>query len=476
MAQLVEFSKILIFKDTPEVRNTFGEPYPAPNIVSQIGPKFYGSFPSDTLLTDAASQPLLGRNLLHAMGVEETTNTYNLAPVSSGTAVISGNKLYVGGNVQKAYTSITTGVTEVTVTGTGFTTGISVAVGSKIRLSSVTSITGLSTATTYYAYAVTSTTFKLASSLANATNATAITTATGSFSGNATLTVANSGYTYPQFTTYASPSSALVEGDYIFWGDDPNNLKIGGKIKTVYTSGTDFNAGALYEFEQNTELAFPTLSGDIVPQEIYYYRKAWNGKGITTDISNGFYVLVGVELDSAGKRSYFPWLDPNGPVSGASSEQRIIDVSTTQKYAYTDLIRVKRISKKYKSDLTGFQNEPGGITEEIIPCTITRTNSFFWEPAVNQSQTGVTTTTGPQSAGVGSVTTTPIMTLTSFFTALNQMPPWIAYYVNPYGDGISKLDKNTTYAIEISERLPSLYHVHTIKDTAFFNYANNGTI
>lgn len=472
MAQLVEFSRILIFKDTPEVRNVFGEPYPAPNIVSQIGPKFYGSFPSDTLLTDAASQPLLSRNLLHAMGVEETNNNYNLAPVSSGTAIISNNKLYIGGTSQKAYTSITTTGDVVIVTGTGFT---GITVGSQITLSAITG-TNLSTSTTYYAYDIASTTLKLASSLANATNGDPIDTGTGSFTGNATLTVAKSTHDYTQYTTYASPGTSLVKGDYIFWGDDPNNLKIGGKILNVYTSGTEFDNGALYEFEQVTGEPFPTSSGDIIPQEIYYYRKTWNGKGISTDISNGFYVLIGVELDSAGKRSYFPWLDPNGPVSGASSEQRIIDVSTTQKYAYTDLIRVKRISKKYKSDLTGFQNEPGGVTEEIIPCTITRTNSFFWEPAVNQSQTGVTTTTGPQSMGVGSVTTTPVMTLTSFFTALNQMPPWIAYYVNPYGDGASKLDKNTTYAIEISERLPSLYHVHTIKDTAFFNYANNGTI
>jgi hypothetical protein len=56
------------------------------------------------------------------------------------------------------------------------------------------------------------------------------------------------------------------------------------------------------------------------------------------------------------------------------------------------------------------------------------------------------------------------------------MPPWISYYVNPYGNTNSKLEKNTTYIIEISERLPSLYHVHTVKDTAFFNYANSGTI
>jgi hypothetical protein len=475
MAQLVEFSRILIFKDTPEVRNVFGEPYPAPSIVSQIGPKFFGSSPSDNILTDPASQALLGRNLLHAMGVEETTNNYNLAPVSSGTAVIIDNKMYVGGNAQKAYTSITTGGTEVTVTGTGFT---GIAVGSKIRLSSVTGITGLLTTTTYYAYAVDSTTLKLASSLAFAQNATAITSATGSFSGNATLTVANSGYTYTQFTNYVSPNPSLVVGDYIFWGDDPNNLKVGGKIKTVYSSGTEFSAGALYEFEQSTGLAFPQSSGEIVPQEIYYYRKSWNGKGISTDISNGFYVLIGVELDSSGKRSYFPWLDPNGPPSGASSEQRIIDVSTTQKYAYTDLIRVKRISKKYKSDLTGFVNEPGGVTEEIIPCTITRTNSFYWEAAVNQTQTGVTTTPGPPSFGVGTIITTPIFALTSFFTQPNaaQMPPWIAYYVNPYGDNSTKLDKNTTYVIEISERLPALYHTAVIKDTAFFNYANNGTI
>jgi len=468
MSQLVEFSRILIFKDTPEIRSIFGQPNGA-SIVSTTGPKFYGSFPSDTLLTDAGSQPLLQRNLLHAMGVEETTNNYNLAPASSGTAVINGNKLYIGGTVQVPYTAIATG-SNVTVTGTGFG---SIATGSKIRLSAI-GTTNLSTATTYYAYDVTSTTLKLASSFANANNATAITTATGSFSGNGTATVADSDYTYTQYTSYTSPSPQLEVGDYIFWGDDPNNLKIGGKIKTVYTSGSEYNAGALYEFEQNTAEAFPVVSSEIVPQEIYYYRKDWNGKGFATDISNGFYILIGVELDSTGKRSYFPWLDPNGSITGASSDERIIDVSTPEKYAYTDLLRVKRVSKKYKSDLTGFQNEPGGITEEIIPCTIQRTNSFWWD-STNQTQTG-STTTNTQSLGVGSITTTPIMTLTSFFTQLNQMPPWISYYVNPYGNTNSKLEKNTTYIIEISERLPSLYHVHTVKDTAFFNYANSGTI
>ena len=67
------------------------------------------------------------------MGVEETTNNYNLPPVSSGTAVISGNKMYIGGTTQVIYTAIATG-SEVTVTGTGFG---SIAVGSKIRLSAI---------------------------------------------------------------------------------------------------------------------------------------------------------------------------------------------------------------------------------------------------------------------------------------------------------------------------------------------------
>lgn len=446
-AELTEFSKILIFKDTPEIRGLFGSPNGNPNMVNELGPKFYGSFPQETLLTEPVWQPYLERNLLHAMGVEESDYNYNLTPVSSGTAVISGNTLYIGGTSQKNYTGITTGGTEVTVTGSGFT---GITTGSKIRLASVTGITGLSIATTYYAYAVTGTTLKLASSFANAGSGTAITSATGSFSGSSTLTVADSDHTYTQYTSFTSPATSLVAGDYIFWGEDPNNLKIGGKIKTVYTSGGLYDAGARYEFEQLTGEAFPTSSGEIVPQEIFYYRKNWNGKGLTTDITTGFYVLIGVELNSNGQRALIPWLEPRG--SGGTSADRIVDVATSQKYAYTDLIRLKRISKKYASDITGFQNEPGGISEEIIPCTITRTNSFWSEAAVNGSP------------------------LTSFFTAVNQMPPFIAYHVNPYGSFSPKLDKNTTYVIEINERLPALNHVHTVKDTVFFNFANRGDI
>lgn len=47
------------------------------------------------------------------------------------------------------------------------------------------------------------------------------------------------GWEYDEPTTFQAnlPSPGLAVGDYIFWGEDPNNLNIGGKIKTIYTSG-----------------------------------------------------------------------------------------------------------------------------------------------------------------------------------------------------------------------------------------------
>lgn len=470
MADLTEFSRILIFKDTPEIRGIFGEPYPAPNVVSVVGPKFYGSFPSDNLLTDSTWQPILQRNLLHAMGVEESSTLgFNRSPVSSGTAIIFGDKMYQGSNTTINYTGIVANSTDVTVSGSGFPTILD---GTQVQLSNVSPITGLGNPT-YYAYNASSTSFKLAASLTDAIAGDAITTASGTNTSGGTASLTSGGYEFNQTTDFVIPTPPLFAGDYIFWGEDPNGLKIGGKIKTVYgPESPEYAQGAIYQFEKETTEPFPIVDSNIVPQDIYYYRRTWNGKGQATDITKGFYVLIGVELNAQAQRAYFPWLDPNGSPSGASSEKRIIDVTTQEKYAYTDLIRVKRISSKFKSDQTGFQNEPGGITEEIIPCTIRRTNTFWWDDSNR------TTSTSTSTSGSGSTGTVTTGELTSFFTLPNsaQMPPFIAYHVNPYGDGASKLDKNTTYVVEISERLPALVYVATAKDTVFFNFVNTGTI
>jgi hypothetical protein len=129
--------------------------------------EFNGSYPPADILTntswnaDSGTSAVLKRNLLHSIGVEESSiDGFNNAPVSSGTAIIVDDKLYVGGGSPSAWI-------------------------------------------------------------------------------------------YNEETTFASPSTPLAVGDYIFWGEDPNNLALGGKIKTVYTSGADYDNGARYQFEKN---------------------------------------------------------------------------------------------------------------------------------------------------------------------------------------------------------------------------------
>ena len=358
MADLREFSKILIFKNTEETRFYFGTPGRTPSEVGNFGvpgfKQFNGSYPPADILTNAAwnadtgQAAVLSRNLLHAIGVEESTSaTFNRAPQSLGTSIIIGDKLYVGGGSPSAWT-------------------------------------------------------------------------------------------YNEETSFVSASPALAVGDYIFWGEDPNNLKLGGKIKTIYTSGADYNNGARYQFEKNVTVAFPTnvggtYDGQPIPQDTYYYRKIWNGKGLKTDITEGFFVLIGVELEN-NQRSVYPWLDPN---SVGNSDTKIVD----GQYAYTDLIRVKRISNRFKSD------ETTQDTEELIPCSIQRTNWFA------------------PGNGPGVV-----------YTNTNQTPFWLAYFVNPYAGTSSILDKNTTYIIEVSERLPALVKSPQANDATLYNYAIQGVI
>jgi hypothetical protein len=494
---LQEFSKIVILKDTPETRYVFGPPIKESDVATtNIGAYdpsnvFYTrlvgtginmingwrqDYPDfDTPLT-TAPDPVAGtvngyasrairNNFLQAMTNEEEslTNGYNKPPKSAGTAIIFGDELFIGSTSKKTYTAISTAGSEVTVTGTGFT---GIAVGSKIRLSSVTGITGLSTATTYYAYAVGSTTLKLASSLENANAATAITGASGAFSGSAELTVAGSGFTYTQYTDFATPSPDLAIGDFIFWGNDPNDLNIGGKIKKVY-SGADaeYALGARYEFEKTTTLATPTDEGIPLAQNIYYYRSSWNGKGIknleqndpTVDIGGGFYVLIKLVGDNAVIT--FPFLGfteargQNNTTYPNSSDKRIIGDNL---FAFTDLIRIKRISNEFKSDET----ENDFVGEEIIPCTIHRTNNFYYEIP---SSSGADT-----NDWIGGF-------LTSVHGKTNEggFSRWAAYYVNPYGGTRGKLSKNTTYVLEVNERLPA---ISVSSGVTIFNLARNGSI
>lgn len=383
MAELREFSRILIFKDTPYSRFNFGEPLVNPtNLVAtsdlsneNINPyykrlkapignqTFHGSNPPFDYNT--WENILMQTSYLNNMGVDETTGNYNLTPTSSGTGIIVDDIFFVGG----------------------------------------------------------------------------------------------SGLVYEETTTFAPPSPALTVGDYIFWGDDPNNLYIGGKIKVVYSPGSpEYLDGMRYQFEKDTNKAFPlhtsgTYEDSPIPQQIYYYRKTWNGKGISNDIMNGFYVLIGIEKDDVTQKPvYYPYLDTlSSGLTSSSPDDRVVDITTADRFAYTDLIRIRRISNRFESDKTGFQT--GLETEEIIPCTIHRTNGFWYQNSNLNSQGQ----------------------LTSLFTNADQAPNWCAYYVNPYGNKSNKLDKNTTYVLEINERLPTIKLVPTgANDTNFFYWAVRG--
>jgi hypothetical protein len=361
MADLREFSKILIFKNTEETRFYFGTPGRTPSETAFPGvfgyKEFNGSYPPADILTntswnaDTGQFAVLSRNLLHSIGVEENNSLgFNIAPDSSGTAIIVGDKLYVGGGSPSAWT-------------------------------------------------------------------------------------------YDEETTFQSnsPSPALAIGDYIFWGEDPNNLKLGGKIKTIYAVGSaEYTNGARYQFEKSMDVAFPnntsgTYVGLPAPQDIYYYRKTWNGKGLKTDITEGFFVLIGVELEN-NQRAVYPWLDPNGT---GTSDTKIVN----GQYAFTDLIRVKRISNRFKSD------ETTEDAEELIPCSIQRTNWFTYGNGPN-----------------------------TLYKNTDQVPFWLAYFVNPYAGTPSILDKNTTYVIEVNERLPALIKSPQANDATLYNYAIQGVI
>jgi len=410
MAELIEFSKIAIFKDTPRTRYAFGPPID-PATLKATGRTFGSTVPQnpfysrlvgDDIATTqnggwqggwrsgypnlddvfkvggaSSGNPWGGTDpvtdyLLNAIGKEENTNVgYNLQPQSSGTGIIVDNKFYVGDPD-------------------------------------------------------------------------------------------NEDYLYSVETTFTSPNPALVVGDFIFWGLDPNGLNIGGKIAQVYAPGsTDYNSGARYRFEKNTKVAFPLDTNDVpVPQNIYYYRRNWNGKGIKNDENTGFYVLIGIEQSSPQIYSWYPYLGGDGyDPNSYGPNYSVIDVKAggqtvdyTKRLAFTDLIRVRKISNSFEADQTIDQFED--LTTEIIPCSIHRTSNFYYSPDQKDSN------------GV-------LQNIFGNNAFINIAPQWVAYYVNPYGLSNSKLNKNSTYVIEINERLPA---ANLPTSTGLYTFAKSGDI
>jgi|694.fasta_scaffold07897_5 hypothetical protein len=492
---LTEFSTILILRDTPETRFAFGSPidenarrtitnffatdatnpYYSKLIDQSFRNGWRTGYPYIEAALDIGTPPQNGpgsdgsgvnawvdavrRNILQSIGADVSTSLgYNRVPSSAGTGIIVDDIFYVGSTSKKTYSGITTD-DEVTVTGIGFA---GIAIGSKIRLSLVTG-TNLSTTTTYYAYAVGSTTLKLASSLANANEGEAITNATGSFSGSAELTVAASGATYTQYTDFSIPTPVLGVGDFLFWGDDASSLNIGGRILEVYTSGVDYEAGKRYKFEKNTKDSFPEAGGNIIPQNIYYYRKNWNGKDVknntqinANEIGGGFYVLIKIEPDNANAPLRYPYFGQDNPGENYVVS-KLVDSTTPEKYIFLEHLRIRKISNAFNNQETVDSLFSG----ELIPCTMYRTSNFFYDSTAN-----IDPTSGK---------------LISLFGGDNVSypyicPQWCAYYVNPYGGSGKKLDKNSVYVLEINERLPAVPSGDMPTKAAFYNFAIAGSI
>lgn len=488
MAELREFSKIIILRDSPDTRWAFGAPLEGnwtnppdlgPNtnnpyynkLLNNPGQSYWRSgYPDiDSLLTPNAYTnssivndetkfwfKAIKNDILQTIGIEESPSNgyayqYDLPTTSSGTGIIYQDKFYIGSTSTVSYTSIAADEDGVTVSGTGMST---FAAGTKVILSTVGD-TGLLTSTVYYIYNSTSTSFKLATSKSNALNGTAPTNFDGT-AGAGEGKIISKDFSYNASTTYVSPAPELSVRDYIFWGEDANDLKIGGRIKKVYTSNDpEYADGARYQFEKDTIVAFPEYAsgvydGEPIPQNIYYYRNTWNGKGIKNDIGTGFYVLIGIEQDPSGQYIVYPWLNTTVPVG--TPTDGIVDTSTSNKYAFTDYIRVRKISNPFKSDETNNQSFGG---DELIPCTIHRTSNFYYDGTDRDTNNILIDLMGSTN------------NQTSLF------PYWVAYYVNPYGGNSAKLDKNTTYVLEINERLPAAFPGNT---NILYSWALGGAI
>jgi hypothetical protein len=394
MSFLQEFSKIVILRDTPETRNIFGRPIDENAIKSANLSARDNTNPFYKRLVGSNEDGYFGQGWRESYPDLDTPLT--TAPDPAENTINGVVSRAIRNNILQAMTNEEEGMTN------GYnklpkSAGTAIIVGNKLYFGGLTA-----------------------------------------------------GWTYDTATTFTIPTPALVAGDFIFWGDDPNSLKIGGRIKTVYTSGTDFDAGARYEFEKATAEATGTV-GD--PVNIYYYRKGWNGKDIknfeqinpNSEIGGGFYVLI--KLEGPNNNRIFPYLGyaaarngDNGPNNNSNGlNPRIVkydSTNPTKLYAFTDLIRIRRISNNFAADQTDT-----GVSEEIIPCSIHRTNNFYYNAATDIQNGELVKLHG----NTNGATSPP----NGGFTG------WCAYYVNPYGGDAGRLDKNTTYVLEVNERLPA---------------------
>jgi hypothetical protein len=398
MAILHAFSKILIFKNTPKTQYYFGgsERVPGTGTIDNSTPTnsgesktrsviFNSVYPTANLENFLTSEPsFIQDNLLHSLGTstDVTGNIYAEAQLA-GTAYITSDQFVYYNRTATTYTEDNYAAILALTSPTNGDTATALDTGYVYTYASLGDVWSVST---YYTTIISSTI-----------------------------------------------SPILAAGDYIFYGpanaSDPNNLKVAGKIKTVFSSGSDeyIDDKKLYELEKpagNSEATELDVYSDL-----YFYRSSWNGKNISVDLSDGFYVLISVD-ENNGFRALYPFLGP-----GNTSEDGVLDISTGTSYttwnSFTDLIKIKRISKKYKSD----ENDSAG---EDIACSVFRTNTFNFYNSANL----------PQYDGSGN----PQL----FLNGPGDVPYWCAYFVNPYGKNNTKLDKNTVYSIEINEMLPTL--------------------
>jgi len=115
-----------------------------------------------------------------------TTGSINNCSALTNTLVGSAGMTQLG---VRTYNSINAANATVTVTGTDDMRAYGVfEVGQEVTLSNVTGITGLTANTTYYAFAILATSFRLATSPANATAGTAVSGLSGSLTGTGTAT------------------------------------------------------------------------------------------------------------------------------------------------------------------------------------------------------------------------------------------------------------------------------------------------
>lgn len=378
---LKQFSKIFIFKNNAETRAAFGvnggvDTLSGNTIIPTTDKKFDGSYPNVNL--ENFSDTFFQNNLLHSIGVEEDgagsgTNGWNLEPVSSGKGYIYGG--YLNAFILDNYD------------------------GSVEEFGD------------------------LPSAASNNGNTYVVATTNTPYTSDGTDWNINTAIPF----TYSDPATPLEVGDMLLYGDDPNNLRVAGKITEIYNSGSEeWIEGKRYKLSMDNNPNNVDLSNY---QDIYYYRGDWNGKNIPVDITEGFFILIGVEITN-GQRILYPYLNTNATSSATSSDQ-IIQPGTGN-IAFTDLVRVKRISEKYKYEKD--RAYEGDESQEIIPCTIKRTNSiktaFVEVDQMNKTKAMVA------------------------FPNTGDFPWWVSYFVNPYGESENSLLKSSVYAIEINEMLP----------------------